>query len=97
MHALRVGGDEQLDNLIAFAKRKDVDNELRAEALATLGSWANPSVLDRVDGRYSGVITRNPEIVKTKIKPQISSLLQDRRCCYFDRNISDGKRTWNFR
>jgi quinoprotein glucose dehydrogenase len=75
--SLRVGGDEQLDNLIAFAKRKDVSNELRAEALATLGSWANPSVLDRVDGRYRGVITRNPEIVKTKIKPQISSLLQE--------------------
>ena len=75
--SLRVGSDEQLDNLIAFAKRKDVSNELRAEALATLGSWANPSVLDRVDGRYRGVITRNPEIVKTKIKPQISSLLQE--------------------
>ncbi|MCF0058471.1 HEAT repeat domain-containing protein [Dyadobacter sp. CY356] len=75
--SLRVGGDEQLDNLIAFAKRKDVSNELRAEALATLGSWANPSVLDRVDGRYRGVITRNPEIVKTKIKPQISTLLQE--------------------
>ncbi|GLU55730.1 HEAT repeat domain-containing protein [Dyadobacter frigoris] len=75
--SLRVGGDEQLDNLIAFAKRKDVSNELRAEALATLGSWANPSVLDRVDGRYRGVITRNPEIVKSKIKPQISTLLQE--------------------
>ncbi|MEO6684809.1 MAG: HEAT repeat domain-containing protein, partial [Dyadobacter sp.] len=75
--SLRVGGDEQLDNLITFAKRKDVSNELRAEALATLGTWANPSVLDRVDGRYRGVITRNPELVKTKIKPQISSLLQE--------------------
>ena len=75
--ALRVGGEEQLNDLIVFAKRTDVDKELRAEALATLGSWANPSVLDRVDGRYRGVITRNPELVKAKIKPQISTLLQD--------------------
>jgi quinoprotein glucose dehydrogenase len=75
--SLRVGGEEQLNNLIAFTKRKDVDKELRAEALATLGSWANPSVLDRVDGRYRGVITRNPEVVKTKIKPEVSTLLQD--------------------
>lgn len=75
--SLRVGGDEQLDNLMAFAKRKDVSKELRAEALATLGSWANPSVLDRVDGRYRGIVTRNPEIVKTRVKPEISTLLQD--------------------
>ena len=75
--SLRVGGNEELDNLIVFAKRKDVSKELRAEALATLGSWANPSVLDRVDGRYRGVITRNPDVIKTKIKPEISTLLQD--------------------
>ncbi|MDQ6477668.1 HEAT repeat domain-containing protein [Dyadobacter sp. LHD-138] len=75
--ALRVGGEEQLNDLITFARRTDVDKELRAEALATLGSWANPSVLDRVDGRYRGVITRNAELVKAKIKPQISTLLQD--------------------
>ncbi len=75
--SLRVGGNEQLDNLIAFAKRKDVSKELRAEALATLGSWANPSVLDRVDGRYRGVINRNADVVKSKIKPEISTLLQD--------------------
>lgn len=75
--ALRVGGDEQLDNLIAFAKRPDVSKELRAEALATLGGWANPSVLDRVDGRYRGPVTRNADIVKAKIKPQVGTLLQD--------------------
>jgi putative membrane-bound dehydrogenase-like protein len=75
--SLRVGGDAELDNLIAFAKRKDVDKGIRAEALATLGSWANPSVLDRVDGRYRGVITRNPAAVKSKIEPVIAGLLQD--------------------
>ncbi|GAB3318584.1 c-type cytochrome [Larkinella ripae] len=74
---LRVGGEEQLNTLVAFSKRRDVIKELRAEALATLGTWAKPSVLDRVDGRYRGVVERNPAVVKAKIQPQIAALLQD--------------------
>lgn len=75
---LRVGGDEQLKTLIAFAKRTDIDKTIRAEALATLGSWANPSVLDRVDGRYRGVIQRDPAQVRTSLQPHITGLLQDK-------------------
>jgi quinoprotein glucose dehydrogenase len=75
--ALRVGTDQQLDNLIAFTKRKDIDKVVRAEALAALGTWASPSVMDRVDGRYRGVIERNPGIVKSRIQPMISDLLAD--------------------
>ena len=75
--ALRVGTDEQLNTLIAFAKRKDVDKELRAEALATLGTWAKPSPLDRVDGRYRGVVERNPALVKAKIQEQSDVFLQE--------------------
>lgn len=72
---LRVGGNEQLERLIAFAKRKDVDKNLRAEALATLGTWASPSVMDRVDGRYRGVIDRNAVLVRTIVQPHINELL----------------------
>ena len=75
--AVRVGGDKQLDDLIAFAKRKDIDKDVRAEALAALGTWASPSVMDRVDGRYRGVIERNPVVAKNKIQPIISDLLAD--------------------
>ena len=75
--ALRVGTDQQLDNLIAFAKRKDVEKGVRAEALAALGTWASPSVMDRVDGRYRGVVERNPAVVKSKIQPIIGDLLAD--------------------
>ncbi|WP_439556850.1 PVC-type heme-binding CxxCH protein, partial [Dyadobacter sp.] len=75
--ALRVGGDAQLNDLIAFTKRKDVDKEIRAEALATLGTWASPSVMDRVDGRYRGVITRDPAAIKAKVQPIVADLLQE--------------------
>ena len=50
--ASRVGGTTEIDNLIAFALRPETSPALRAEALAVLGTWAEPSVLDRVDGRF---------------------------------------------
>ena len=75
---VRVGGDKELEVLIAFAKRKNVPTVLRAEAMAALGTWASPSVLDRVDGRYRGVIARDPQIVKSKINPEIKFFLQEK-------------------
>lgn len=75
--ALRVGGEKEMNHLIAFATRKDVDKTLRLEALATLGSWANPSVLDRVDGRYRGAITRDPTILKARVNQIVKGLLDE--------------------
>lgn len=75
---LRVGGEKEMDILIAFAQRSDLPSELRAEALATLGVWANPSTLDRVDGRVRGKIERDPSIVRSKAKPLASTFLQSK-------------------
>lgn len=72
---LRVGGTEQLERVVAFAKRKNIGKSLQAEALATLGTWAQPSVMDRVDGRYRGVIDRNATQVRTIVQPHINELL----------------------
>ena len=74
--ALRVGTEKELDLLIAFSTRTDIKDEIKAEALATLGSWANPSVLDRVDGRYRGKLERDEKLVKAKIQPYIATFLQ---------------------
>lgn len=74
---LRVGGDKELETLIAFAKREGVSGPMRAEALATLGTWPEPSVTDRVDGRYRGEIRRDPAPVIAGITPHIPSFLQD--------------------
>ena len=77
--ALRVGGDEQLDFLINFAKRKSVSSDLRGEALAALGTWNNPSLLDRVDGRYRGEIIRQNGQLEEKIRKDIPSFLNERQ------------------
>ena len=76
--SLRVGGETEMNRVIAFAKRKDVSNVLRAEALATLGTWPDPSVLDRVDGRYRGEVKRSAEPVIQAISPEISYFLSDK-------------------
>ncbi|MCM4150048.1 heme-binding protein [Arenibacter sp. N53] len=75
--ALRVGGDKELDLLIDFARRTTVSSTLRGEALAAIGTWASPSVLDRVDGRYRGEIKRDAIAVKQKIEKYIPDFLKD--------------------
>lgn len=72
---LRVGGEAELNRLIDYAERQDAPTTLRAEALATIGSWANPSVLDRVDGRYRGEVKRDAAIVKAKITSKLPQFL----------------------
>jgi quinoprotein glucose dehydrogenase len=76
--ALRVGNNASLTQLINFTKRQDISDVLRAEAIATLGTWANPSPLDRVDGRFRGYFNRDKEIVKTEVTPQIANFLKDK-------------------
>lgn len=57
---LRVGSDEALQNLLDYAMSENHPEAMRAEAIAALGTWAEPSVLDRVDGRFRGEIKRDP-------------------------------------
>lgn len=73
---LRVGTSKEIDLLIQFAERTDINDMIRAEAIATLGSWANPSVMDRVDGRYRGKLERNPQDVVAKIHAKIPGYLK---------------------
>ena len=73
---LRVGGEKELDILMAFAKRSDIAPTVRAEALATIGTWPDPSVLDRVDGRFRGKVERDPAAVIAKVKENVSPFLQ---------------------
>lgn len=73
--ALRVGGEEELGNLISFVQRESIPESIKAEAIAALGTWANPSVLDRVDGRYRGSVKRDENWVRARIVPIIPTLL----------------------
>lgn len=61
---LRVGTDEAMGNLIGYAMRSGAPLEMRTEAIDALSTWAKPSVLDRVDGRFRGEVTRDPAVVR---------------------------------
>lgn len=49
---LRLGHDAAVQRVSAFAADAAAPEALRVEAIATLGVWAAPSPLDRVDGYY---------------------------------------------
>ena len=76
--ALRVGGEKELDALINFAKRSDLPGVIRGEALAAIGTWAEPSVLDRVDGRYRGEVNRDAALVRQELEGLIAPFLNDK-------------------
>jgi len=72
----RVGKAENLQLLVDFVKNEKAAEAMRAEALATLSVWAKPSVLDRVDGRYRGEVTRDAAPVKAAAEPLLVELLR---------------------
>jgi putative heme-binding domain-containing protein len=63
----RLGKEENLNYVLGYLAKPGVSEALKKESLATLGTWASPSVLDRVDGRYRGEVTRDPALVKQKV------------------------------
>ncbi|GLU44587.1 glucose dehydrogenase [Muricauda sp. NBRC 101325] len=75
--ALRVGGEEQLDNLIIYAQNESTPSVLRGETLATLSTWTSPSVMDRVDGYHLGEVSRPLEPIQNKMESSISTFLED--------------------
>lgn len=74
---LRVGKKANIQLLMDFAQRQAAPTEMRVEALQTLGVWAKPSVLDRVDGRFRGVIERDSTLIRKAVAPIVERLLTD--------------------
>ena len=75
---VRIGSDEALQNVIDYAKKEGNPAKLRVEAVDALRTWAKPSVLDRVDGRYRGVILRDSAYVKNKTSESLIQLLTNK-------------------
>jgi quinoprotein glucose dehydrogenase len=49
---LRLGDGVGLSRVVAYARRNDIAEALRVEAITVLGVWATPSTMDRVDGTW---------------------------------------------
>ncbi|MEM6805213.1 MAG: HEAT repeat domain-containing protein, partial [Bacteroidota bacterium] len=74
---VRLGTEENLRLLSDYAKQSSAPEKMRAEAIAALGTLANPSVLDRVDGRYRGEVKRESLAVGDSFGKIFPSLLAD--------------------
>jgi quinoprotein glucose dehydrogenase len=70
---LRMGADKNMQNLISYMNDEKAPSAMRSEAMDALSTWAKPSVLDRVDGRLRGEITRDAAPVR---KASLATLLQ---------------------
>ncbi len=75
---LRVGSDEGIQNLLTYASHEASPAAMRAEAMDALSTWAKPSVLDRVDGRYRGVINRDLAGAQNKSSDVLIQLLSSK-------------------
>jgi quinoprotein glucose dehydrogenase len=75
---LRTGTDEGMQNLVSYATVQGNPAMMRAEAIDVLSTWAKPSVVDRVDGRYRGAIQRDPAPLKSKAGNVLIGLLKDK-------------------
>ncbi len=75
---LRAGTASAMQSLINYSLKETAPAKMRAEAIDALSVWAKPSVLDRVDGRYRGVIERDPALLKSKLTEPLLSLLKNK-------------------
>ncbi|WP_192349811.1 HEAT repeat domain-containing protein [Algoriphagus sp. Y33] len=75
---LRVGNQKSMDNLKTYIAKQGVNSILKAEAIAALGTWAKPSVLDRVDGRNRGAIERDLVPIQKSAESTLIGVLDDK-------------------
>ena len=75
---LRVGNEKAMQNLISYIGHEGAPIAMRAEAAAALSTWAKPSVLDRVDGRYRGVVTRDLQVAQNMTDDVYINLLSNK-------------------
>ncbi|WP_188749094.1 HEAT repeat domain-containing protein [Parapedobacter defluvii] len=74
---LRVGQPDNLQHLIQYAQGNAHPATMRKEALDAISTWAKPSVVDRVDGRYRGPIERDMNALREQTADVFTRLLTD--------------------
>lgn len=73
----RLGTSREASRLAAFAARKDAPPLMRAEAIAALGAWGNPSIRDRVVGLWRPLPAREAKLAFDVLQPIAAALLDD--------------------
>ncbi len=71
---LRLGTDSAARRVARYAGRATATEPMRVEAIAVLGVWPKPSVLDRVDGSQLGVVRRDSAVARAALATVVEPL-----------------------
>lgn len=71
---LRVGGDDALGLVLDFIGLESAPEAMRIEAIEALSNWHNPSLLDRVTGRFRGEVKRDVNKIRVKASTPLLQL-----------------------
>ncbi len=74
---LRVGDAAAVTRVVAYARRAGLPEPLRVEAIATLGVWAAPSNMDRVDGAWIAPLPQREGATAQTAISELASLMTD--------------------
>ncbi|MEX1268623.1 MAG: HEAT repeat domain-containing protein [Balneolaceae bacterium] len=65
------------ERLVSFSIDQDHEETMRVEALDALKHWEEPSIFDRITGRYRGQIQNNADDARNALGPVVDQLLED--------------------
>ena len=71
----RLGGRTSAEALAAFAKRNDVADSLRVEAIDDLGEWGSPSGRDKIVGVWRPIAKREATVARMALGAVVKDLL----------------------
>lgn len=71
---LVLGTEAAARRVAQFAARADGSDAMRVEAIAVLGVWPKPSILDRVDGSHLGPMVRDSMMARAALASIVDSL-----------------------
>ena len=74
---LRIGDAPAVARVAAYARRADAPEPLRVEAIATLGVWAAPSNMDRVDGSWIAPLPQREASAAQAALAELEGLMTD--------------------
>ena len=74
---LRVGDAAAVARVVAYARRAGLPEPLRVEAISTLGVWATPSNMDRVDGAWIAPLPQREASAAQTAVTELASLMTD--------------------
>ena len=72
----RVGEEKNLIQTLNYISKPGIDLVFKEEAIAAVGTWANPSLVDRVDGRFRGEVKRDGALIREKASQPLMSQLK---------------------